>query len=97
MQHEQIVHQHLERQLRAGARETMARKTTSAPMFFQVCKHDFDRLPTPPVDGFGFLGLHPGLMGNDDVFVLATPKTAAALLARRALRPQRARRGRLRP
>src|SRR2546429_3340214 len=60
-------------------------------MFFEVCKHDFSCLTTQAVDRFGFLSLHPSLMGNDDIFVLAAPTTPAAFLARRAWRPQRAR------
>ena len=59
-------------------------------MFFEVCKHVFDRLTAQPLDRFGFLCLQPGLRREDDVFVCAAPNTAAALLARRALRPQRA-------
>jgi hypothetical protein len=47
----------------------MARKTTQAAMFFEVCKHNFDRLPAQPVDRFGFFCFHPGLMRDDDVFV----------------------------
>src|SRR6266849_8827971 len=60
-------------------------------MFFEVCKHDFNRLTAQPVDCFGFLCLHPGLMCDDDVFMFAAPNTAAAFFARRALRPQQAR------
>jgi hypothetical protein len=59
---------------------------TQAAMFLKVCQHEFARLPAQPVDRFGFLGLHPGLMGEDAVVVFAASNTATALLARRALR-----------
>jgi len=46
MEHEQIVHQHLQCQLCTDVREATARKTTQASMFFQVRKHQLDRLTT---------------------------------------------------
>lgn len=48
-------------------------------------------LTAQPVDRFGFLRLHPGLMRDDELCVFATPHAAAAFLARRILRPQRTR------
>jgi hypothetical protein len=60
-------------------------------MFFQVCKHQLDRLLPQPVDRFGACGLHPGLMRQDECFVFAPPKTATDFVACRAWRPERAR------
>jgi hypothetical protein len=61
----------------------MTRKATQASVLFDISKHDFDGLPPQVVDRLRFVGYHPGTMGEDEVFVLTTPQTAAAFLTRR--------------
>ena len=50
-------------------------------MFFDIGKHDFDRLASQPIDRPRFVGLHSGPMRNDEVFVLTAPQTPTAFLA----------------
>ncbi len=85
MEHEQIVNQYLQRQLRAGTCQTVARKPTQAPKFFEVRKHNFDRLTAQSIDRFGFCRLHPRPMCHDEVFVFAASKATTTFLAAGAL------------
>src|SRR6267378_5676642 len=82
MHNEKIVQQNLQRKLRAHPGQAMARKATSPPVLFDIGKHDFDRLTPQAVHRLGLGSLHPGPVGYDQVFMLATLHTAAALFAR---------------
>src|SRR5688572_15593970 len=88
MHHEQIVKQDLQRKLRAHTCQSMTRKATQASVFFDISKHDFDRLTPQAVYRLRFSGRHSGPMGLDQLFVIATLHTAPALLTRRTLSAQ---------
>ena len=76
MQHEQIVEQDVQRKLRAHTCQSMTRKATQASVFFDIGKHDFDRLTSQAVYGLRFRSLHPGPVGLNQLFMFATLHTA---------------------
>jgi hypothetical protein len=87
MQHEQIVHEHLQGEFYADTHQAAARKAPSAPMCFAICTDACDCLTASPLHPLGFCRLHPGPVRHDDLCVFAAPKAPAAFLARGALRP----------
>jgi hypothetical protein len=72
MQHEQIVEQDVQRKLRLHTCQSMTRKATQASVFFDIGKHDFDRLTPQAVHRLRFGRLHPGAVGLNQLFVFAT-------------------------
>jgi hypothetical protein len=76
MQHEQIVEQDVQRKLRSHTCQSMTRKAAQASVFFDIGKHDFDRLTPQAIDGFRFRGRHPGPVGLNQLFMFATLYTA---------------------
>lgn len=76
MQHEQIVEQDVQRQLRAHTCQSTTRKATQASVFFDISKHDFDRLTPQAVYRLRFRSLHPGAVGLNQLFMFATLHTA---------------------
>ncbi len=80
MQREQIVEQDVQRKLRAHTCQSVTRKATQASVLFDIGKHDFDRLTSQAVYGLRFRSLHPGPVGLNQLFVLATLYTAPPFL-----------------
>jgi hypothetical protein len=76
MQHEQIVEQDVQRKRRAHTCQSMTRKATQTPVFFDIGKHDFDRLTSQAVYRLRFSGLHPGPVSLNPLFMFATLHTA---------------------
>jgi hypothetical protein len=54
----------------------MTRKATQTSVFFDIGKHNFDRLTSQTVYRLRFRGLHPGPVGLNQLFVFATLHTA---------------------
>jgi hypothetical protein len=76
MQHEQIVEQDVQRKLRAHTCQSTTRKATQASVFFDIGKHDCDRLTPQAVYGLRFGRRHPGAVGLNQLFMFATLHTA---------------------
>ena len=76
MQHKQIVDQDIQRKLRAHTYQSMTRKATQASVFFDIGKHDFDRLTSQAIYRPRFRSLHPGPVGLNQLFMFATLYTA---------------------
>ena len=76
MQHEQIVEQDVQRKLCAHTCQSMTRQATQASVFFDISKHDFDRLTPQAIDRLRFRGRHPGPVGLNQLFMFATLYTA---------------------
>jgi hypothetical protein len=66
----------------------MARKSTQAPVLFDIGKHNLDGLSPQAIHRLRFGRLHPGPMGLNQLFVFTTLHPASAFLTRRTLLAQ---------